>query len=74
MQHDKEDDGKKVKCPLLVLWARAAPLAKLFDIPATWRCRASNVVDQSKGLPGGHQMPESAPKDVTAELQTFLGA
>jgi haloacetate dehalogenase len=74
MQHDQEDDGKKVECPLLVLWARAAPLARLFDVPATWRRRASNVVAQSKGLPGGHQMPDSAPKDVTAELQAFLGS
>jgi haloacetate dehalogenase len=74
MQHDREDNGKKVDCPLLVLWARAAPLARLFDIPATWRLRAGNVVAQSKGLPGGHHMPDSAPKDVTAELQAFLGS
>jgi haloacetate dehalogenase len=73
MQHDKKDDGKTVECPLLVLWAKAAPMARLFDVPATWRRRASNVVAQSKGLPGGHQMPESAPKAVTAELQAFLG-
>jgi haloacetate dehalogenase len=74
MQHDKEDDGKKIECPLLVLWARAAPLARLFDVPATWRRRAGNVVAQSKGLPGGHHMPDSAPKDVAAELQAFLGS
>jgi haloacetate dehalogenase len=72
MQHDREDEGKKVECPLLVLWAKAAVLARLFDIPATWRMRASNVVAQSKGLPGGHHMPDSAPKEVTAELQAFL--
>src|SRR6516165_10277655 len=72
MQHDREDNGKKVECPLLVLWARAAPLARLFDVPATWRERASRVVAQSKGLPGGHHMPDSAPKAVTAELQAFL--
>jgi haloacetate dehalogenase len=74
MQHDKEDDGKKVECPLLVLWAKAAPLARLFDVAATWKGRAGNVVAQSKGLPGGHHMPDSAPKEVTAELQTFLGS
>jgi haloacetate dehalogenase len=72
MRHDREDDGKKVECPLLVLWARAASLTRLFDIPATWKGRASNVVAQSKGLPGSHHMPDSAPKEVTAELQAFL--
>jgi haloacetate dehalogenase len=72
MQHDREDNGKKVECPLLVLWGRAAPLARLFDIAATWKSYARNIVAQSKGLPGGHQMPDSAPKEVTAELQAFL--
>jgi haloacetate dehalogenase len=72
MQHDKEDKGKKVECPLLVLWARNAPMGRLFDVPATWRERASEVSAQSKALPGGHNLPDGSPKEVTAELQAFL--
>jgi haloacetate dehalogenase len=72
MQHDKEDKGKKVACPLLVLWAKDAPLGRLFDVPATWKERASDVVAQSKALPGGHNLPSGSPKEVTAELQAFL--
>jgi haloacetate dehalogenase len=72
LQHDREDKGKKVACPLLVLWARNAPMGRLFDVPATWRERASNVSDQSKALPGGHNLPESSPKEVTTSLQAFL--
>ena len=72
LQHDKEDKGKKVACPLLVLWAKSAPMGRLFDVPATWRARASNVSDQSKALPGGHNLPEGAPKEVTASLKAFL--
>jgi haloacetate dehalogenase len=72
LQHDKEDKGKKVACPLLVLWAKNAPMGRLFDVPATWRERASDVSDQSKALPGGHNLPESAPKQVTASLRAFL--
>jgi haloacetate dehalogenase len=74
MQHDKEDDGKKVECPLLVLWAKQAPMGRLFDVPATWRARASQVVAQSKALPGGHNLPDGSPKEVTAALQAFLRA
>lgn len=74
LQHDKEDKGKKVACPLLVLWAKNAPMDRLFDVPATWRLRASTVSVQSKALPGGHNMPESAPKEVTASIQAFLGS
>jgi haloacetate dehalogenase len=72
LQHDKEDDGKKVACPLLVLWAKNAPMGRLFDVPATWRQRASDVSDQSEALPGGHNLPEGSPKEVTASLQRFL--
>jgi haloacetate dehalogenase len=72
LQHDREDKGKKVACLLLVLWARNAPMDRLFDVPATWRERASNVSPQSKALSGGHNLPEGAPKDVTASLQAFL--
>jgi haloacetate dehalogenase len=72
MRHDQEDKGKKVACPLLVLWARDAPLGRLFDVPATWRERASEVSAQSKVLAGGHNLPSGSPKEVTAELQAFL--
>jgi haloacetate dehalogenase len=72
MRHDKEDNGKKVACPLLVLWARDAPLGRLFDVPATWRERAGEVSARSKALPGGHNLPSGSPKEVTAELQAFL--
>ncbi len=72
LQHDKEDDGKKVACPLLVLWAKNAPMGRLFDVPATCRERASDVSDQSKALPGGHNLAEGSPKEVTASLQAFL--
>src|SRR5262245_15460918 len=72
LQHDKADKGKKVACPLLVLWAKNAPMGRLFDVPATWRERASDVSDQSKALPGGHNLPEGSPKEVTASLQAFL--
>jgi haloacetate dehalogenase len=72
LQHDKEDKGKKVACPLLVLWAKNAPMGRLFDVPATWRERASDVSNQSKALPGGHNLPQGSPKEVTASLQAFL--
>src|SRR4051812_14049332 len=72
LKHDQEDQGRKVACPLLVLWAKNAPMGRLFDVPATWRERASNVSDQSQALPGGHNLPEGSPKEVTAGLQAFL--
>ena len=72
LKHDEEDQGKKVTCPLLVLWAMNAPMGRLFDVRSTWRERASDVSEQSRVLPGGHNLPESSPKEVTAALQAFL--
>jgi haloacetate dehalogenase len=72
MQHDKEDKGKKVACPLLVLWAKNAPMGRLFDVVVTWKLRASKVSPQSKALAGGHNLPTGSPKAVTTELLAFL--
>jgi haloacetate dehalogenase len=72
LRHDQEDQGKKVACPLLVLWAKNAAMGRLFDVPATWRERASDVSALSQALPGGHNLPDGSPKEVTASLQAFL--
>jgi haloacetate dehalogenase len=70
LEHDAADNGKKVECPLLVLWAQQAPMGRLFDVLTTWRERASDV--RGKMLPGGHNLPDGSPNEVLAELQAFL--
>ena len=70
MQQDKEDNGKQVACPMLVLWAQQGPMGRIYDVLATWKERASDV--RGKELPGGHNLPDISPKEVTAELQSFF--
>ncbi len=70
MQHDKEDNGKKVTCPMLVLWAAQAPMGRIYDVLATWKERATDV--RGKELPGGHNLPDISPNEVTAELLAFF--
>jgi haloacetate dehalogenase len=72
MEHDVADGGKKIACPLLVLWAQQGPMGRLFDVLATWKERASDV--RGKVLPGGHNLPDGSPNEVLAELQAFLKA
>lgn len=72
MQHDKEDNGKKVACPMLVLWAKQGPMGRIYDVLATWKERASDV--RGKELPGGHNLPDISPNEVTAELLEFFKA
>ncbi len=69
---DAEDikAGKKIQCPLLVLWAAKGAMGKLYDVLAIWKEEGVNV--SGKGLPGNHSLQESAPKETLAELQQFL--
>jgi haloacetate dehalogenase len=62
--------GKKIQCPLLVLWAATGAMGKLYDVLNIWKDEGVNVT--GKGLPGNHSLQESAPKETLAELQQFL--
>jgi len=62
--------GKKIQCPLLVLWAATGAMGKLYDVLGIWKDEGVNV--SGKGLPGNHSLQESAPKETLAELQQFL--
>jgi haloacetate dehalogenase len=62
--------GKKIQCPLHVLWAAQNRVNKIYDTLAIWKEEGVNVT--GKELPGGHTLQESAPKETLAELQAFL--
>ena len=70
LEHDKADLEKKVQCPVLTLWGSKGAMAALYDVPTTWRERASNV--SGKVLAGGHYLPEQSPEELHAELVSFL--
>ncbi len=70
LEHDEADLSKKITCPLLTLWGAKGAMQQLYDVPATWRERATQV--SGKGLPGGHWLPEEVPQEVYQELRTFL--
>jgi haloacetate dehalogenase len=62
--------GKKIRCPLLTLWAATGAMGKLYDVLGIWKDEGVNV--SGKGLPGNHSLQESAPKETLAEIQAFL--
>ena len=76
LEHDEADRGRKIDCPVLVLWGTNTTKrpgwqtgAKL-DIVETWRERAHSV--RGRGLDCGHFLPEERPEDVSEELFAFL--
>ena len=69
-QHDEQDIGSKITCPMLVLWGERGRMHPLFDVLATWREKAQRV--EGRSLPSGHFIPEEAPEALLDELLPFL--
>lgn len=72
--HDEADRraGRKLHCPLLVLWCLRDDLEELHgDVLAVWRAWAADP--RGRGLDCGHHVAEEAPEALAAELLAFLG-
>jgi haloacetate dehalogenase len=50
LKHDKQDLDTKIGCPTLVFFGADGEMARLFDIPAEWRKRCSNIMVASLPL------------------------
>ncbi|MDR7003144.1 alpha/beta fold hydrolase [Paraburkholderia strydomiana] len=72
LEHDASDAaaGRRLACPVLVLWSESEQKARSVLPLDTWSRWAANVT--GKGLPGGHLLPEDAPDEVLTSLQDFL--
>ena len=74
--HDEADRGRKLTCPVLVLWG--SNMAKRpgwqtgsrLDMLTTWRERASDV--RGRPIDCGHFLAEEAPDETLKELLAFL--
>jgi haloacetate dehalogenase len=72
LEHDESDTGRKLACPLLVLWGEHGVVGRCFDVLASWRDRADNVIGEP--MPGGHYLPEELPEQVAGRLGDFFRA
>jgi haloacetate dehalogenase len=71
--HDDADRraGRRLACPLLVLWAARDDLEELYgDVLGVWRNWADDL--RGHGLDCGHHLSEEAPEELAAELRGFL--
>jgi haloacetate dehalogenase len=64
------DAGRRIECPVLVLWAGRDELGRWFDVVETWRRWAEDV--RGRGLDCGHFMAEELPAEVATELREFF--
>lgn len=68
--HADETAGRKVECPLLVLWGERGLVGRLYDVMKIWKEHATNAV--GRALPAGHFLPEEVPDETLAALNAFL--
>jgi len=67
---DERDLGKKLACPVLVIWGEYGKMHTLFDVLATWKEKAANV--RGHPVKCGHFIPEEAPDELLRDLTPFL--
>jgi len=74
LEHDDADvaAGRKVVCPLLVLWGEKGVVNRLFDPLRDWGAVALDV--RGRTLPTGHFLAEEAPEETLRELREFFSA
>jgi haloacetate dehalogenase len=72
LDYDREDraQGRKVGCPLLVLWGVHGVVGRVVDPLAEWRLVASDV--RGNALAGGHYLAEETPEALLAEVLPFF--
>ena len=74
IDHDLDDAdraaGRRIRRPLLVLWAGRDELGRWFDVPRTWRRWADDV--RGRSIDCGHFLAEERPEEIAAELRAFF--
>lgn len=72
LEHHRADEteGRKVGCPLLILWGLNGVVERYFKPLDEWRKSAPDV--RGRGLPAGHFLAEEVPDLVYTELAEFF--
>jgi haloacetate dehalogenase len=62
--------GRRIRCPVLALWAGCDELGRWFDVLETWRRWADDV--RGHAVDAGHFLAEERPGEVAEELRAFF--
>ena len=70
LEHDREDAGRRIDCPVLLLWGEQSFVGRSYDVLQAWAEYASDV--RGRALACDHYVPEEAPEATATELADFL--
>ena len=65
------DAGRKIACPLLLLWGATGGVGRNHQAAEIWPHYASDIRG-AKALPCGHYLSEEAPEETYRELREFF--
>ncbi len=73
LEHDRASraEGRRVECPMLVLWGSKGYIEKWYEPLTIWRGYCNTEVNGS-AVDSGHYLAEEAPEQVLAHLRAFL--
>ncbi len=73
LEHDRESRaaGRKIECPLLVLWGAKGKIAAWYDALAVWPGYCAAEVTGGS-VPSGHYLAEEAPSAVLERFEAFF--
>ena len=64
--------GRKIECPLRVLWGKKGVIEKQFDALGEWKKVSREGVVSGESVECGHYIPEEAPEAVVKHVKEFL--
>jgi haloacetate dehalogenase len=73
LEHDRASraEGRKVQCPLLVLWGSKGKIGQWYDALAIWRQYCAAEVTGGP-IESGHYLAEEAPQAALEKLKAFF--
>jgi haloacetate dehalogenase len=65
--------GRRIKCPLRVLWGKNGAVGRCFDTLAEWRAVSDGSVE-GEAVDSGHYVAEEVPEVVLNQAKAFFGS
>jgi haloacetate dehalogenase len=66
------EEGRKIKCPVRVLWGKKGVIGKCFDALGEWRA-VSDAEVSGEAVDSGHYIAEEVPGEVLRHVREFFG-
>ncbi len=70
--HDRQDRGRVLHCPSLILYGADGAMARVYDFESIWSERLSDM--KVRAIHGGHFFIDQSPKATIDALTEFLSA